>query len=149
MTKINTTALKNPWFYATTFLVFLLILVAYKTYFNKPITNTNENGLLIPSSEKNLDNSASLNNDNLDTFAQCLSDSDAKMYGTEWCGYCKKQKELFGDSFQYVDYTDCDKDRDSCSSQNIEGYPTWKINGNSFPGVQSLEDLSQKTSCPL
>lgn len=34
-----------------------------------------------------------------DDFAKCLTEKGAKMYGTSWCGHCKNQKALFGDSF--------------------------------------------------
>jgi len=30
----------------------------------------------------------------LDNFAQCLTDSGAKMYGTEGCGYCNNKKNF-------------------------------------------------------
>jgi glutaredoxin len=84
-----------------------------------------------------------------DGFAQCLTESDAKMYGTEWCSFCKKQKALFGDSFQYVDYIDCDKNNQECTESGITGYPTWKIKGENYPGVQSFERLSSLTGCKL
>ena len=78
-----------------------------------------------------------------DEFVQYLTQQGVKMYGTDWCGYCKDQKKLFGDSFQYVDYVNCDKDRQECSDAGIRGYPTWKINGQSYSGLQSLEKLAQ------
>ncbi|MEI8253857.1 MAG: hypothetical protein WCG25_09235 [bacterium] len=37
------------------------------------------------------------------------------MYGTETCSHCIAQKELFGDSFKYINYIDCVKDPNSCS----------------------------------
>ena len=41
-----------------------------------------------------------------DEFAQCLTEAEAKMYGTEWCKFCKAQKALFGKkSFEYVDFS--------------------------------------------
>jgi hypothetical protein len=30
-----------------------------------------------------------------DEFAQCITDSGAVFYGTEWCSHCKNQKALF------------------------------------------------------
>jgi hypothetical protein len=41
---------------------------------------------------------------NLDTFAQCLTTSGAKFYGTFWCSHCKNQKDMFGSSLQYAPY---------------------------------------------
>lgn len=78
-----------------------------------------------------------------DDFAKYLSGQGVKMYGTEWCSHCKNQKELFGPSFRYVNYIDCDKKREECSSAGVQGYPTWKINGQNYPGEQSLERLAQ------
>ena len=78
-----------------------------------------------------------------DDFAKYLSEQGVKMYGTEWCSHCKNQKELFGASFQYVNYIDCDKKREECSSAGVQGYPTWRINGQNYPGEQPLERLAQ------
>lgn len=88
-------------------------------------------------------------NPGLDSFAQCLTDSGLVMYGTEWCSYCKKQKELFGDSFRFVDYVDCDKDGESCTREGIKGFPTWKISGESYPGVKSFDVLGSLSGCEL
>ena len=78
-----------------------------------------------------------------DEFAKYLTEKGVKMYGTEWCSHCKNQKKLFGDSFQYIDYIDCDKNRQECLSAGVQGYPTWRINEQNYPGEQSLERLAQ------
>jgi len=78
-----------------------------------------------------------------DEFAKYLTEQNVKMYGTEWCPHCKNQKKLFGSSFQYIDYIDCDKNRQECLSAGVQGYPTWKINSQNYPGEQSLERLAQ------
>ena len=82
-------------------------------------------------------------------LAQCLTEKGATMYGTEWCSHCKNQKALFGKSFQYVDYIDCDKNKAECQKAGIRGYPTWNINGQNYPGGQSLEKLSILSGCGL
>jgi glutaredoxin len=84
-----------------------------------------------------------------DSFAQCLTEKEIKMYGTEWCPHCKDQKGLFGNSFDYVDYIDCDKDRNICTLAGVTGYPTWKINGQNYPGTQQLSRLSELSECEL
>ena len=83
----------------------------------------------------------------IDMLAQCLTSNQIKMYGTEWCPHCKDQKELFGSSFKYVDYIDCDKQRETCLIAGIQGYPTWIINNQKYPGTQSLEKLKQLSNC--
>ncbi len=84
-----------------------------------------------------------------DGLAQCLTEKEAVMYGTEWCPHCKSQKEMFGSSFQYVTYVDCDKYKQACIDAGIRGYPTWSINGANYPGAQSLYDLAQYSDCTL
>jgi len=91
----------------------------------------------------------SVKTDNLDDFAKCLTNKGAVMYGAVWCSHCKDQKAMFGESFKYVNYVECPENQALCDQKGITGYPTWIINGMSYPGVQSLETLSNKTDCPL
>ena|SRR3989344_3744993 len=84
-----------------------------------------------------------------DTFASCLSEAGAVMYGTEWCPHCKEQKKLFGNSFKNINYVDCDIDSEECLINRVDGYPTWKVNGKNYPGVQPLTKLSLLTGCDL
>jgi hypothetical protein len=48
-----------------------------------------------------------------------------------------------------VNYVDCDKNKDICIREGIQGYPTWKINGESYPGIQQLERLASLSGCIL
>jgi glutaredoxin len=82
-----------------------------------------------------------------DQLAKCLTEKGVVMYGAEWCGYCKKQKEAFGTSFQYINYVDCDKNRDDCSAAGVQGFPTWSINGQNYPGLQDLGTLKSIAGC--
>lgn len=89
---------------------------------------------------------------NEEELAKCLTREGAKMYGAYWCGHCQNQKKLFGDSFQYIDYIECDAKGENpnpaaCSSAGIEGYPTWVISGKKYPGEQSFEKLKELSNC--
>lgn len=84
-----------------------------------------------------------------DALAQCLTETGAVMYGTEWCPHCKAQKEMFGSSFQYINYVDCDRYRQVCIDAGVQGYPTWKINEGNYAGTQNLYDLAQYSGCSL
>jgi|TARA_Y100000310_G_scaffold140092_1_gene139450 hypothetical protein len=84
-----------------------------------------------------------------DEFAQCINDAGLVMYGTEWCLHCKDQKAMFGNSFRLVNYVDCDLSRSVCLAEGVNGYPTWKHNGQSYPGTQSLETLASISGCEL
>lgn len=82
-------------------------------------------------------------------FATCLTEEGVVMYGTEWCSFCQKQKDYFGESFKLINFVDCDTKKQDCLAAGIKGYPTWVIKGAKYSGVQSLERLSELSSCEL
>ena len=86
---------------------------------------------------------------NYESFAQCLTDKGAVMYGTEWCSHCQDQKKLFGNSFKKINFVDCDKSKLICDQEGVTGYPSWKINDKIVQGQKSLEVLSKLTGCKL
>ncbi len=88
--------------------------------------------------------------DNLDEFAKCLTDKGFKMYGAYWCGHCNAQKEMFGESFKYIDYVECEEQTEDCLKAGIRGYPTWIFpDQNKIEGSASLEHLSNLSGCSL
>ena len=84
-----------------------------------------------------------------DEFAKCLTDIGAAMYGTDGCGHCQNQKKTFESSFDHINYVNCDYSRQACIDAGIQGYPTWRINGNNYPGEKSLQELSSLSGCRL
>jgi len=93
-------------------------------------------------------------NNSTDDFAKCLSSKGAKMYGAYWCGHCIDQKKDFGDSWQYIDYVECDPkgenpQTDLCLEKGIQGYPSWEINGKLYPGKQEFTKLAELSGCKL
>lgn len=86
----------------------------------------------------------------MDAFAKCLTESGAVFYGTNWCPHCTAQKQLFGESLQYIDFVDCDANQAVCVNAGIQGYPTWKLaDGTSLVGTQQLSSLASATGCKL
>jgi len=97
---------------------------------------------------------ASADDGRYDVFAQCLSDNNVSMYGAWWCSHCKSQKEMFGSSFQYINYIECSNSQGNaqlqvCKDAGINSYPTWDISGQKLEGVLTLEALSTSTNCTL
>ena len=84
-----------------------------------------------------------------DELAKCLTEKDVKMYGTDWCSVCKKQKSDFGTSFKYVDYVNCDFQTVECKENGVNRYPTWIITGTKYIGKQSLDTLASLSGCEL
>lgn len=86
---------------------------------------------------------------NYEEFAQCLTQEEVVMYGTDWCHFCQEQKGKFGNSFKNINYVNCDFEEEKCLANGVEGYPTWKIKNETYPGVKSLKTLSALSGCEL
>jgi uncharacterized membrane protein len=86
-------------------------------------------------------------------LARHLASIDAKEYVAYWCPHCHEQKLLFGkEAYQILKEKDvmieCAADSpegqpDVCRAANIQGFPTWIINGQSYSGVQNLDELAK------
>ncbi|MDY6761588.1 MAG: hypothetical protein SVY41_00905 [Candidatus Nanohaloarchaea archaeon] len=91
----------------------------------------------------------------LATFAQCISENNATFYGADWCPHCNQQKAMFGDAMEHVDYVECSPNgrdaprADVCNRKQVSTYPTWIINGERYTGVQRLSDLASATGCQI
>jgi glutaredoxin len=81
-------------------------------------------------------------------LANHLEQVDATMYGAYWCPHCSDQKEMFGSAADQVPYVECAADGENaqpqlCQEKGIQGYPTWEIDGEFYPGTQSLDALAK------
>lgn len=84
-----------------------------------------------------------------DGFARCLTENNAVMYGTDWCSFCSRQKDVFGSSFKEIRFVDCDRNQLECQNAGVTGYPTWVINGQNYPGLKTINQLSEISGCPI
>ena len=80
-------------------------------------------------------------------LASHLTRIGAKMYGTYWCPYCRRQEELFKEAVRQLTIIECDPNGtnpqpDLCNAANVSSYPTWEINGQLYRGMRSLQDLA-------
>ncbi|MEM9163568.1 MAG: hypothetical protein AAGC54_10940 [Cyanobacteria bacterium P01_F01_bin.4] len=81
-------------------------------------------------------------------LAEHLTSIGAKKYGAWWCPHCHSQQALFGaEAFEKVTYVECDAEgqnsqTSTCQAAGVQSFPTWEINGELYPGVQSLETLA-------
>ncbi len=81
-------------------------------------------------------------------FAKFLSDNNIKMYSAYWCPHCHDQKQLFGkEAVKELTIVECAQDgKDNqyklCREKQIEGFPSWEINGEIYSGVKNLNDLA-------
>lgn len=84
-----------------------------------------------------------------DDLAKCLTEKGAVMYGRVGCGWCSKQKEMFGDSFQYVTYVECPEQPQLCQQKGVTAVPAWEIGGDLHLGFKSFEELANMAGCVL
>ncbi|HEY9763265.1 MAG TPA: hypothetical protein V6D07_12120 [Trichocoleus sp.] len=86
-------------------------------------------------------------------LANHLKASGATMYGAYWCPHCAEQKELFDGAAAQLPYVECDASGENpqpqlCKEKGIQGYPTWEISGQLYPGTRSLDELAQLSDFP-
>lgn len=94
------------------------------------------------------------NSTKYDSFAQCLTQQGAKMYGAWWCPHCLDQKDEFSSSWKHVTYVECSTSSrgqtPACQQAGIMSYPTWEFaDGSRIEGTLTFHELSLKTGCAL
>ena len=83
-----------------------------------------------------------------------MTEKGTLMYGTFWCPKCAEQKKMFGSSFQFINYIECDARGENeqsqlCIEKNVEKYPDWQFPDNSRTvGILPFEELASKSGCP-
>jgi hypothetical protein len=80
-------------------------------------------------------------------LANHLTQSGAKVYTAYWCGYCRKQVEMFGSAKLTLPVIECDPrgqnpQTDLCRKKAVQGYPTWEMNGEMYRGMQEVNVLA-------
>ena len=65
------------------------------------------------------------------------------MYGASFCQYSHSQKGMFGNSARFLD------ERDFSEDSNVRITPTWLIDGEYYPNVQSFDRLASLSGCKI
>ena len=78
-------------------------------------------------------------------LAKCIG-ANSVLYSKTGCFACVKQKELFGDSYKFLNVKNFDT-WEPLTELGITSTPTWVINDEKYSGVQSIETLKQLTGC--
>lgn len=86
---------------------------------------------------------------NFDDFAKCLTEKGAVVYGNDACQYTNKQLNYFGNSKKYLNYIKCTDNKELCDQKGVRTTPTWEINGQTYPQVQTFETLAAATGCEI
>jgi uncharacterized membrane protein len=84
-------------------------------------------------------------------LAKHLKASGAKLYTAWWCPHCHDQKQLFGKpAVKELPLIECDPQGqnpqvEACKAADLQGFPTWVINGEKFSGTRPLKLLAEKS----
>ncbi len=78
--------------------------------------------------------------------AKCIG-NNSLLYVKVGCPACEAQEKMFGENYKYLKTIDCHYELQKCIDAQITGTPTWIINGEKYPSVQSLEKLKELTGC--
>jgi len=84
-----------------------------------------------------------------DSFAKCLKEKGAVVYGNDFCSYTQKQLSWFEKSRKELNYVKCADNKQLCDSKGVRTTPTWEINGAMYPEVQTFERLSTLSGCAI
>ena len=119
---------------------FIFLILAFITLpnasYSSHLSNQNE---LIVTSESTIESIK---------LAKYLKDNGVVKYSAYWCPNCLNQGELFGkQAYKELNVVECARDGKKsqtqlCIDKNIQGFPSWEINGKIIIGVKSLKELS-------
>ena len=85
----------------------------------------------------------------LKEFSVCLASKGVKIYGANWCGWTQRWVDTLGGASAITPiYVECTENEAICSSENVTGYPTTKINGESYSDARTVEAIALATGCP-
>ena len=109
--------------------VLALLFIAGIFLFN-PSSSEEERLVGVQSIEKLKEETGCQETQNMEEAAKCIS-KKSTLYVQLGCHACQEQEEMFGDSYQYINYVDCYTFPNKCMENNIRATPTWIIeNGN-------------------
>ena len=85
----------------------------------------------------------------ISVFIDCLAKKGVKIYGANWCGWTKKLvvQTLGGFDIAAPIYVECTENEELCSSEEVSGYPTIKINQELYKGARTFEGFAESTGC--
>ena len=78
---------------------------------------------------------------------QCIADNSLLII-SRTCTACSYQKNnVLGEYFDLFETIDIIDHPEVWEEYNLEGVPTWIINGEKYPGVRTISQLKELTGC--
>ena len=102
-------------------------------------------------------NLSPIDQENHDGLAKCITEKEITVYSSIYCSHCKRQKEILGDSYQFINVIECSPNAPNsqwklCQEKNITGTPTWILEENGREvkrnsGFMTIEELKDFSKC--
>lgn len=88
-------------------------------------------------------------------FSSCLYEKGMRVYYAGWCSHCHNLIETFGGLENagnmmiecQTETQEPGKDAALCEVEDIQGFPTIKINGEAYNGARTFEAFAETTGC--
>jgi len=77
-------------------------------------------------------------------LAKCIGEK-TELYIQLGCHACETQLEMFGENKKHLNVIDCFFEKEKCT--DIKYTPTWKIQGQDYSRVFSIEELKRMIKC--
>ncbi len=89
------------------------------------------------------------------TFSECLAEKGMKVYGAAWCPHCQNLIASFGGKELiapiYIECSDSERNptenAELCEQEDIQGFPTIKVNGEIYEDSRTFEGFAEATGC--
>ena len=78
--------------------------------------------------------------------AKCIGQNSI-IYVQEGCSHCKRQEEMFGENYKYLNVVDCVYEKEKCITEGNKATPTWIIKNKVYEGFQTKDKLKEITGC--
>jgi len=78
--------------------------------------------------------------------AMCIAEK-SKLFVSERCGHCTNQKQILEPYLEKFELIDVLEHPEVWEKYNLVGVPSWIIDGKTYLGVQSVNNLKEITGC--
>lgn len=80
-------------------------------------------------------------------FGKCLNEKSVNFYINDNCPQCNEQKIIFERANLEVNYINCNENKYSCYTSDVDFVPSFEFKEKLYKGVFSLKEIADITGC--
>jgi len=77
---------------------------------------------------------------------KCIA-SKSTLFVSKTCGVCAEQEKILEDYLEEFNIIECTSNIELCIENKIVRVPTWRISGENYLGLKSIEKLKELSGC--